>query len=300
MLAFMVKCFDFGSNRAGRPWRHACCSVAGLETDSLIMKTSKSLNRVAIACLSILIAGATMVAFSRPGPHGHGTDILHFSIREGMFNDGGVAGAVGVVEASQNQQGHANNQRLSLFLSGLDTNTPYDLFALRDGDTNLSPVMEFTTDGRGRAALQLRDLGNGHGGGHGKIPLPDLLNPISQIRELDIFDASTQAVLTADFTMPNRLQYLIKRELGTDSVEASLRIKATTRQTQFRLWVDGLGPSADYWLVLNGDIAQSDTSDANGRLRIDSLPAGVTNILDLHSLELWDSSSNVVISTTLP
>jgi hypothetical protein len=106
-------------------------------------------------------------------------------------------------------------------------------------------------------------------------------------------------VLSADLTMPNQLQYLIKRDLSSGSVSAGLRIKATTSQTQFRLNASGLAATNDYYLVVNGGIVQTNTSDANGNLNVTSL-ASTLPILQVNSLALWDTSSNVVVNTTLP
>ena len=221
-----------------------------------------------------------------------------------MTSQGVEPGAGGTVNAKQNQQGNANNQRLDIVLKGLTTNTTYQLLAILDDDTNLTAVTDFTTDDSGNAALQYRRMGNGngHGGGlgHGKSALPNELNPISNIRELTILNASTQAVLTADLTSPDQLQYLVKRDLSTGNVDALLRIKATTTQTQFRLTASGLNPTNDYLLVLNDGIVQTNTSDQSGKLVINSLLQNPTDILDLHSVALWDTSSNVVVSTELP
>jgi hypothetical protein len=186
----------------------------------------------------------------------------------------------------------------------LTTNTTYQLLALIEDDTNLTQVTEFTTDDNGNAALRYRKNGNGQGNGlgKGKSALPNALNPVSSIRELTIQNTGTQAVavLTADLTSPDKLQYLVKRDLSTSTVDASLRIKATTSQTQFRLIAAGLNPTNDYLLVLNGGIEETNTTDENGKLVITSLLQNPTDILDLHSVELWDSISNVVLSTTLP
>ena len=273
----------------------------------------------------ILLGGSALVAVSRPGPHpGHsqGTDILHFFIQEEMLNDGVLTNASGVVLAEHNQQGHSDHQQLSLLVSGLETNSPYALYGQVGDDTNLTWVADFSTDGAGRAALRYGNFGHGHGmglrkapdggmghgighgmgGGPGSLqsPVPAQLDPVNRILELEVVDSSTQAVLTADFTMPDTLRYLVKRNLSTNDVDASLRIHATTHFTQFRLFADGLNAQQEYWLVLNGSVAETNTADSGGRLMFDSLPDDVTNILDVWSLALWDSASNVVLRTDLP
>jgi hypothetical protein len=249
---------------------------------------------VAAFGLSALIAKPSVA-------HAGGTDILHLFAHKAMTNEGIEAGAAGVVDVRQNRQGNANNQRLDVSVTGLTTNTTYQLLALLDDDTNSTFVVDLTTDSHGAGALHFTQANNGNGGmGKGKSPLPDLLDPVSNIRELTLVDVATQAVLTADLTAPDKLQYLIKRNLSTNGVSAQLRIKATTTQTQFRLTASGLNPTNDYFLVLNDGIVQTNSTDANGKLSISSLLQNPVEILDLHTVALWDSVSNVVLSTELP
>lgn len=257
------------------------------------------------AILSSVVAAfglAALTAKPAASSHAGGTDILHFFVRKAMTNETVEPGASGAVNAKQNRQGNANNQRLDLAFRGLTTNTTYHLLALLGDDTNLTQVADFGTDTKGRAALHYVKSGNGNTNhlGHGRIPLPAELDPVSNIRGLTLLNGSTQAVLTADLTAPDKLQYLIKRDLSTNEVSAQLRIKATTTKAQFRLTASGLNPTNDYLLVLNGEIAETDSTDASGKLTISSPLQNPENILDLHSVALWDSVSNVVLSTTLP
>jgi hypothetical protein len=249
---------------------------------------------------SIIVAAATLAANPPSSIHKRGTDILHYFVRKAMFNTGVDSSAAASVNARQNQQGNANNQTLDITVKGLDTNTTYGLLALLDSDTNLTRIADFSTDAKGRASLLYRHLGNGHGLGRGKLPLPDALNPVSLVRELAIFNANTQAVLTADMTAPDKLEYLIKRDLSTNSVVASLQIKANQKHTQFKLQASGLNPANNYLLVLNSGLPQAYTTDAKGRLLIKSPMETPTDILDLRSVALWDSASNSVLSATLP
>jgi len=268
------------------------------------MLYSKKFLRVGLPAAALVAISTFVIA--TPGSHRHGTDILHFSVRKSMINEGVIANASGRVEANQNTQGNANNQRLKITMQNLEAGGTYQLQALVDDGTNYTQVAEFSSDSDGSAALDYRKVGSsdgkgkGKGLGHGKSQLPAVLDPLSDIRELAISMNSTQMVLRADLTSPAKLQYLIKRDLSTATVDATLRIKATTSQTQFRLLADGLTATNDYLLVLNGGIVQTNSADANGQLRIDSPLAVPTEILDLHSVALWDSASNVVLSTTLP
>jgi hypothetical protein len=236
--------------------------------------------------------------------HRHGTDILHLFSRTSMANDGVVNNASGRVDLAQNKQGNANNQNLAIVVRNLETNGTYQLLALVDDDTNFVQVSEFHSDAAGRASLIYRKVGSSHGHGqglgHGKLALPAVLDPISQIRASAISLNSTQTVLHADLTDPDKLAYLVKRDLGTNGVDASLRIFATVQQTQFRLAVFGLAAGNDYLLALNGGVVQTNSADAKGRLLINSLVDSPVDILDLHSVALWDSASNVVLRTALP
>lgn len=245
------------------------------------------------------IGSVAVLAKPKAGGGGQGTDILHYAVTKTMSNGGVESNSTGSVQAHQNEQGHADNQQLNISVSGLTGGTTYEL--LVNGDTNLADGVSFTTDSNGAAALQYRRQGNGNGGGHGhgRTPLPPLFNPVSSVAQITVMNSSTQAVLSADMTNPNSLQYLIKRNLNTGNVDASLRIHATTGQTQFRLLASGLDATSNYLLVLNGNVAQTYAANSNGELQISSLPYS-GGILSLNSLTLWDASSNVLFTTQLP
>src|SRR5262245_55282726 len=192
---------------------------------------------------TIVSTGLALVASSNCALAG-GTDILHFFDRA-AFSETNATGASGSVYARQNKQGHADNQWVNLSLVGLSANAPYTLQVRSVDETNLTSVAEFTTDTRGRAKLNFRKLRNGKGLGHGKRPHPDAMEPVSSLRDLVVLDANTNAVLTADLTSPYRLQYLIKRNLSTNDVTATLRIQANTVNTRLRLSARGLSATSD-------------------------------------------------------
>jgi hypothetical protein len=266
------------------------------------MKTSSPYLKFSLFLAgTIALTAVTLVANPPGSPHKRGTDILHYFVRKAMFNEGVVSDAAGSIYARQNKQGNANNQDLDITVKGLEINTAYQLLALVDAATSFTNVAEFSTDSKGRATLHYRQRGNGKGLGHGKSPLPDLLDPVSLVRELRICSSgSTQAVLKADLTAPDKLQYLIKRDLSTNAVSASLQIKSNLRQTQFKLLSTGLSPANEYQLVLNGGVVETYTADSKGRLVISSPLAIPAEILDLRSVALWDSAGNSVVSATLP
>src|SRR5258706_15399447 len=152
-----------------------------------------------------------------------GTDILHFTVIKAMTDNGVETNADGAVVASQKEQGKANNQKLSIAVTGLSANTPYELFAAIDNDTNVTDITPFVTDANGEATLEYRSLGKGHVGGKKSDPLPDSLNPVSLIREVDVVNSNAQAGLTADLSIPDKLQDLLKRDFSSGGPKASFK-----------------------------------------------------------------------------
>jgi hypothetical protein len=233
----------------------------------------------------------------------HGTSILHLMEQTTMADSDVESNAVGSITLKQNKQGHANNQRLTISADSLQNGTTYQLFASLRSDTNLTEVVAFTTDSHGHVKLKYVKKNNGHGNAGGTA-LPDALNPISDILSLAVVNSATQTVLSADLTAPDHLEYLIKRCLSNDAVEAtakaSLRIHATLDFLQFRLLASGLMSNATYFLSVNDTIVSNALADAKGELEFDSLPSSAPDVLDIDSLALQNSSSNNVLSTTLP
>ena len=225
---------------------------------------------------------------------GAGTDILHFFDRANFTNDG----VSGTVFARENKQGRADNQSVSISLKGLDTNAPYTLLLSTVDDTNLVSASDFTTDKRGKAKLNFKKTGKGNG--NGKNALPDVMQPVAALRSFAVVNADTQTVATADLTAPTQLQYQVRRDLSTNDVTATLRIQATTKKTRLQLSARGLPATNDFYLVLNGGIAQTNSVDSRGRLEMATELINPNDILDLRSVAVVDTANNVVVSTTLP
>ena len=224
-----------------------------------------------------------------------GTDILHLQVGVTMTNTGVETNASGKVTAQQNIQGNANIQRFDVAVKGLAANSTYWLYAASVDETNLSPVTSFTTGTNGSATLRFRNKG----GGSGTLPLPDVLNPVSQVQEVDIFNSNSVPVLAADLTTPNQFQYLVRRSLNTNNVSGTLQIMANTNRTTFSLFLNGLQRTTDYVLAVNGGTVQTNRTDRRGRWTISNLQTNLP-ILQVNSLTVSDTSSNVVTSTTLP
>jgi hypothetical protein len=250
------------------------------------------------------------------GPKGgnHGTDIIHLCVQVQMDNGGIVTNASGAARINWHQQGNANHQSLQVNVRGLDADTSYELDALLNDDTNLTTGVTFTTDAEGNASINLEDKGhnnNGHGHGHGhayghnkpgrtKDNLPAALEPVGHINELFVLDSTgTNVLLTADFTTASSFQYLVKRNISSDTVNAELRIIANPGKAQVRLSTSGLA-AGDYTLLLNDTATATQTADDHGRVDIRTELANPADILSVSSVSLIDAGTNVVVSTTLP
>jgi hypothetical protein len=245
--------------------------------------------------LLVVLTGASTPAFAKGG-----TDILHFFVHADFTASDATPDASGTVDARQNKQGKANNETVAISLIGLDANGTYSLLISTVADTNLIWITDFNPDSDGKTKFNFRKLGNGHGNGHGKQALPAAMDPVSNIRTFVVTDVNTQTVASADLTHPTKFEYLIKRNLGAGDVSATLRIQANQKKARVRLSARGLSASSDYSLVFNDNVVETATSDSKGRLDIGSELLTPSDALDLNSVALWDSSSNVVISTTLP
>jgi hypothetical protein len=283
------------------------------------MKTAPQIQKLLVLTASAALAITALTAHSGDKPKepkggNHGTDIIHLCVQVQMDNGGIVTNASGSARINWHQQGNANHQSLQVNVRGLDAATSYDLEALVNDDTNLTSVVSFTTDAEGNASINLEDKGhnnNEHGHGHGhayghnkpghtKDNLPAALEPVGDIHELFILDSTgTNVVLTADFTTASSFQYLVKRNISSDTVNAELRIIANPGKAQIRLSASGLA-AGDYTLLLNDTAAATQTADDHGRVDIRTELTNPADILSVSSVSLVDAGTNVVVNTTLP
>ncbi len=236
-----------------------------------------------------------------------GTDILHYNIKKLMVNEGVEPTATGRVDLRQNHQGHVTVQMLGITVRKLAASTPYQvIIPVEPADPAVPPtvVASFTTDRRGNAALHFRSVVHDNGTvmsiGRGQLPLPDSVNPLTGVRKLVVAGSDGVALLTADLSAPTRLNYLVKRDLSTDTLRATLQLVANNTAAYLRLYAFTLPTSTDYFLVLDNGIPEKFTTDTRGRLLIRAHLENPLDILNLHSVELRDAVNNVVLGTTVP
>ena len=114
-----------------------------------------------------------------------GTRVLQVLFSTPMVNNGGDANAVGQINGTLTRQGNLSSQRLTISVGNLDPNTTYQMIAFIGDDSNPRSVTDFTTGPKGgftfRYVQKCPDRSN-----PGGQPLPNALDPISHIHQLDI------------------------------------------------------------------------------------------------------------------
>jgi hypothetical protein len=230
-----------------------------------------------------------------------GTSVLHYMTQNALIATEAGSNAVGQLRLQQNEQGNSSKQSLRLLAAGLEPNASYNLIAVLGDDTNAVQVASLAADRRGRSHVSYLSRGQGRGG---KNPLPEVLNPLINVRSIGVENASTQTVAYAWIADAEKFQYIVKRNLtpeDTDgSAAGSVSLIANHRHVNFRLLAGGLAATNDYYLALNSNIVGTVQTGDDGRLQIKAWPTNAPAVLELHSLSLLDGSSNVVLQTRLP
>jgi len=269
------------------------------------MKASYSMALVMNGTKRILtglaLAAAMMFLRSDALAKPNGTSVLHFTFKSAMTNTGVEPDGSGNVDGNLDRRGNANALLLKISLAKLTPNTAYQLVAYIGNDANPTSVTEFTTDKKGAFKVTYVKKGwrNASPGGE---PLPDVLSPLCTVHELDIVNGSGQKILRSDLTDTDSLQYSVNSFMANTGFKpnavGSLQINASKQRTQFRLTASGLTPNTAYALTINGSVAQTNTTDSAGKLKLTALPPGSTDVLGINMLALTDSSGNNVVLTT--
>jgi hypothetical protein len=283
-------------------WHTRAIEIQNAVTKVATMKSRTNHLKTTLLLTGTLALGLTTLPGDSFG--GKGTDILHFFDRKVMSNPGVIPDAQAYVDVRQNEQGKVNLQTVDVYARGLAAGTKYQLWASLLDDPKYTQAGEFATDSRGRAVLHYRKLEFANGKvqtpGRWRLPLPSALEPTSKVRRMEIRDENAVVVLSADLAKPDRLSFLVKRDIGTDTVPATMRVFGNTRAMQFRLLASKMYPETDYWLMFNGTRVQTNTTDERGRLYIRSVAENPVGVLDLRSVELWDTNSVKVLGTPMP
>jgi hypothetical protein len=253
---------------------------------------------------SVAVAGVTMLAVATMLGKGGGgqqqpVHTVKFTFKVAFTNTGVEPGASGTAQGSEsvNAQKNTDQETLNIMLKGLQTNSPYSLFATAIDGTN-SDAADFTTDKKGNAKLSLSSKSSKNG-----FPIGSL-DPLTLVTELDIVNATTsETVLTADTTAPQTFTFTDKQtQSGTNGETGTLTINASNKSSKLSLSASGLVASNGYLLALNGTPTTNDvfTSTSKGTLKINT--AIPSDVLDLTEVDLLDTSNgnNPVLTFPLP
>ena len=111
-------------------------------------------NNMKTIMKSVLVAGIAALTVTPLFAKPHG-DVLQFSIKEPMTNNGVEPSASGTVQASQSEQGNANNQKIAINVAGLTPNTGYSLFASTTDNNDSDGHFGFYHRQEGQGQVQL-------------------------------------------------------------------------------------------------------------------------------------------------
>ena len=154
--------------------------------------------------------GSLLLAFAMTftGHNAVGASSVVHVFHTDMVNTGVNPNARGRIDGTLTHQVNANTQRLKLTLLNLDPRTTYQLLAFIGDDANPTSVTELSTDAKGALVIMYvqKCPGNSSQGG---APLPEVLDPITRIHQLDIVKDGNVALtgvigsdLRADCTAP--------------------------------------------------------------------------------------------------
>jgi len=234
-----------------------------------------------------------------------GTDILHYFVRDSFTNTGVETSASAVVTFSQRRQGKSDQCHFLLLLRKLAPTNTYTLLSSGGAETNFTEVVQFQTDARGSAVLSYKELSNGNGQGRGAVngfkPFPAGISNLTSLTGLAVANASTQVVLSADLTVPDRLQYFVKKQMESPYGAGGLvQIWSTARRGFLSLQALNLMRTNPFHLALNGVIVTDFVSDAKGRWRHHASVTPLASPLNLKTIELVGTNLVSVLWTELP
>src|SRR5579859_7604512 len=246
--------------------------------------------------MGLALAGALMFLRANALAAPSGTSSVHYTFKSALTNTGVDADAKGSVNGSLTRQGNVTNQHLTVSLVKLDSNTTYQLVAFIGDDVNSTNVAVLTTNKKGAVKATYVKKANG------SPTLPGALDPLTNVRELDIVNGNTQTVLQVNLTNSTvKLAYVFKSPLHSTgfitNAVGSLQINATATTAKFRLTASHLTPNTAYVLTMNGNAVQTNATDHAGKLKLTTLPPGAPDVLDIQTVALTDSSGTNIVLT---
>jgi hypothetical protein len=227
------------------------------------------------------------------------TNLERYSLRAVMTNNTVEPKARGTISGSLSSSGSVESQLLTISLTKLTTNTTYTLIAFVDASPTATVLTNFTTDRRGSFSVSYWKRTKGTSRGQ---PLPGDVDPITNLRELDVTNAGGAIVLQAMVVNPDRISYLVRRNMDNTGLIptaiGTLQISGSHQSTHLRLAATGLTPLTEYLIAINGNVVATNTSDTRGRVTLAKLPVGSPNFMDIQSVSLANSAGVIALIST--
>jgi hypothetical protein len=267
-----------------------------MKNRSVLMNNAFNLWRPAALGLALAVMSSPHVAVAQSG----GSLAMNYTTTTAMVSTSapgfGVTEPTGEVTVKMNTQGSTSDQQIQISLAHLNPNTPYALVALVGEDTNGVSITNFVSSQKGSFNIVYMKNGNNRT----TRPLPDALNPLCNVTELDIVAVGPEVILRGILTNPDAGQYEVKGAMTNPGLvpdaAGTLLIKATAQTVQFQLKATGLTPSTNYRLVVNDTIGLPVLSSSTGKLTVTNLPVGSPEVLEIQSVALADNTgTNAVL-----
>jgi hypothetical protein len=242
-----------------------------------------------------LVFGGIALLLAHAAPASGVINSITYSFRTALTNTGVDSDARGTVSGSLNRRGATDNQRLTVNVSKLDADTTYHLVVFLDDSGTSTNVIDFITNHRGGSTVSYVKRNHLH-------PLPDAVDPITNIREVDIVNVGGQTVLQADLTNPTSFSYAVAHAMDNTGFLAgaggTARLSGSPHATRASVTATGLTPLTSYQLIVNGVGSTTKTSDRRGNLIVAGPKVGLELVLDIRTVALADSTGTHIILIT--
>jgi hypothetical protein len=266
-----------------------------MKNPSVLMNSAFNLWRPVVLGLALAVMLSPRGAVAQSG----GSLAMNYTTTTAMVSTSapgfGVTEPTGEVTVRMNTQGSTSDQQIQISLAHLNPNTPYELDALVGDDTNGVSITNFVSSSKGSFNIVYMKNGNTKT----TRPLPDALNPLCNVVELDILASGPEVILRGILTNPDAGQYAVRGAMTDPGLlpdaSGTLLIQATAQSAQFQLKASGLTPNTNYRLVVNDTIGLPALSSSTGKLTLTNLPAGSPEVLDIQSVALADNTGTNAI-----
>ncbi|HMJ91614.1 MAG TPA: hypothetical protein VK530_17460 [Candidatus Acidoferrum sp.] len=251
-----------------------------------------------LATLAALFS-ATVLAHAGP------STFVRYHVDATMTASGIDADATGRVQAFLKHQGSSDNRRLRVRVTNLDPSATFTLQAVIGDASEAVAVATFTTDAAGKAVIvylentSLRSAARVKPSRKNKRALPEDIFDIASVRVLNVVNANSEIVLSADLHATESFNYQVAtafKNTGTDGDAIGCMAAAVQSGTiQFRLFA--MGQSSQYTLVINNEPVANYTADLMGGIAVGSYPSLAPEPMKFREISLKNSADVVILES---